>query len=435
MASKPNLLKNQWGSVRPYTRHSAGCEVKDDSCQCSKWLYVNKRGEKPIQFSLVTPSWAEALERAADKLAELNPEIAEHRESKAKAETERKTVYEAVNLWLDRTRTKFGADSQILKQYRSTFGWVDKDGVKRGGMLLHAKENKLDYIDQFTPLVCQQWLSGAWFSGMTPYSRHQRWGTVRSFFNYLWKLGVLKENPVIAIEAPDPGETFANAPYTDAQYKAILDQSDWYVDDRVRNGEREVYLKRMHTFVELLRCSGMDIIDAVLFRPSEQLKDTIIDGQTVSVLRYSRQKTGVEAIIPALEPALVKMLREIPMAPKSVEGMPFRYKENDARSDASNWGKRIKKLIELADIKPVQLTGRDGRPAVDRFGNPITQSPNAKMLRHTFAVGELLKGTREEVVAKMLGHKSTEMIRKHYAPWCAARDDQHIREVMKNRKK
>jgi integrase len=57
------------------------------------------------------------------------------------------------------------------------------------------------------------------------------------------------------------------------------------------------------------------------------------------------------------------------------------------------------------------------------------------MLRHTFAVGELLKGTREEVVAKMLGHSSTEMVRKHYAPWCAARDDQHIREVVQNRKK
>jgi integrase len=57
------------------------------------------------------------------------------------------------------------------------------------------------------------------------------------------------------------------------------------------------------------------------------------------------------------------------------------------------------------------------------------------MLRHTFAVGELLKGTREEVVAKMLGHASTEMVRKHYAPWCAARDEQHIREVVQNRKK
>jgi len=77
----------------------------------------------------------------------------------------------------------------------------------------------------------------------------------------------------------------------------------------VRNAERDVYLVRMHAFVELPRWLGMDIIDAVLLRAEEQLKDNI-DGQTVS------------------------------------------------------------KLIELAEIKPVQLTGKHGRPAVDDFGNP-----------------------------------------------------------------
>jgi hypothetical protein len=39
------------------------------------------------------------------------------------------------------------------------------------------------------------------------------------------------------------------------------------------------------------------------------------------------------------------------------------------------------------------------------------------------------------VVAKMLGHSSTEMVRKHYAPWCKRRDDAHIRAVVASRKK
>lgn len=56
------------------------------------------------------------------------------------------------------------------------------------------------------------------------------------------------------------------------------------------------------------------------------------------------------------------------------------------------------------------------------------------MLRHTFAVGELVKGVPEEVVAKMLGHSSTEMVRKHYAPWCKRRDEAHIRAVVASRK-
>lgn len=441
----PNKFRNQYGTVKPYTRHkqpkpdgSGGCETPEvDTCSCPKWLYVNQRGKERIRYALNTPSWAEALEKAADKLKTLDPEIAESREAKQKVERDRKTVYEAINLWLDRTRTLLGADAQIVNQYRSTFGWVDKDGVKRGALLRYAQEHHLDYIDEFTPLVCQQWLAGSGFPGKQPYSRHQRWGTVRSFFNFLHKLKVIESNPVENIEAPAPGDTFAHAPYTDEQYKAILDNADWYVDDRVKNGERDVYCQRMHTFLELLRWTGMDLIDAVQYR-AEQIEDTKVDGVRVSVLRYRRTKTarrgGVEAVIP-LTSQVAKKLRSVPFTPKSVPGMPFRYVGNDLKSDVHNWSRRISALIKLADIGEIPLMGKDGRPALDKFGNQKTTTPDAKMLRHTFAVGELLKGVSEEVVAKMLGHASTEMIRKHYGPWCKKRDDAHIRAVVASRKK
>jgi integrase len=81
-------------------------------------------------------------------------------------------------------------------------------------------------------------------------------------------------------------------------------------------------------------------------------------------------------------------------------------------------------------VKEVQLIGKDGRPAVDRHGNPVMKKTNPKMLRHTAAVGWLTEGLREEAVAKMLGHSSTEMVRKHYGPWCKQRDEAHIREVL-----
>ncbi len=41
-------------------------------------------------------------------------------------------------------------------------------------------------------------------------------------------------------------------------------------------------------------------------------------------------------------------------------------------------------------------------------GEAKTHNPNVKMLRHTFAVGELLKGRKPEVVAKQLGHVDTD---------------------------
>lgn len=143
-------------------------------------------------------------------------------------ERDRKTIYESINLWLDRTRTKFGADAQIVNQYRSTFGWVDSDGVKRGALLRYAQEHKIEYIDEITPLVAQEWLQSPAFPGKADYSRHQRWGTVRSFFNFLFELGVLESNPVKNIEAPALGDTFAHSPYTDEPVQIHPLQPDQY---------------------------------------------------------------------------------------------------------------------------------------------------------------------------------------------------------------
>jgi site-specific recombinase XerD len=424
-------FKNRWGSVKPYSRHISGCAREDDSCSCPKWLYVNQRGQQSKRYSLSTPSWAEALELATDKLNALNPEIAASRAEKQEAEASRKTVYEAINLWLDRTRTQFGERSAIVKQYRSTFGWVDKDGVRHGLLFRFATDYKLEYIDELTPLLCQQLLSST--STMKAYSRHQRWSTVRSFFKYLLTVGVLKSNPVRNIPAPPVDAVFAHAPFADEQYTNILSQADWYVDERVRNGEREVYTQRIHSLLELLRWTGMDIVDAVLLNPAQQITKVKIDGKIQYVLRYSREKTGYEAIIP-IDARLAKMLREVPPAPKSVDGMPFRYVGNEVQSDVNNWSRRIHRLFELAKITAIQLMRRDGKSAIDKQGNRETTKPHVKMLRHTFAVGELVRGVPEEQVAKMLGHVGTDMIRKHYAPWCKARDEAHIRTVLASRR-
>src|ERR1035437_9299172 len=117
-------LKNQWGSVKPYTRHSSSCETPDlDTCSCPKWLYVNFRGGDRVRYALGTPSWAEALELATDKLNELNPEIANAREAAKVEETKLVTVPDAFQMWYDRTTAKLGTGTSTINQYRSIFGW------------------------------------------------------------------------------------------------------------------------------------------------------------------------------------------------------------------------------------------------------------------------------------------------------------------------
>lgn len=432
-----DTLKNQWGSVKPYTRHTEKCKTPDvDTCNCPKWLYVNPRDGQRVRYSLNTPSWTEALERATDKLNSLNPEIAELRETKQKKTRNRKTVYQAINLWLDRTRNMWGADSQIVKQYRSTFGWVDSDGVKHGGLLRYAAERELGYIDEFSTVVCQEWLTSDSFPARKASSRKQCWGTVRSFFNYLTEMNVISANPVAAIKAPAEDGLFAHNPYTDQQYAAILKTLKAHKPDhRVRLAERKLYIDRMWSMVEILRWTGMDVIDAVQFR-TEQIEDVTINGATVSVLRYRRTKTirkgSIEAAIP-LADDLAKRLRSVPISSRSVQGMPFRYVGTDVKTDVHTWARRIKHILTEASVGAIALTCRDGRPALNKFGGPVTKTPDLKMFRHTFAVGELVRGVPEEVVARMMGHVSTDMIRKHYAPWCKRRDEAHILAVLAGR--
>jgi site-specific recombinase XerD len=464
--STASILKNQYGSVKPYTRHTAACikHISDltaqlkkskgqeraairkeldaaaenpDGCSCPKWLYVRESGEPDVRYTLNTPSWTEALERATDKLKTLDPEIAASREAIAKQERERKTVYEAINLWLDRSRTKLGEESHTVLQYRSLFGWV-KDGVKRGAMLRYAAEHHLDYIDEFTPQVCQQWLESKYFTKKKAVTASNDWGVVRGFFKYLVELDVLAKSPVAAIEKPSSGDTFAHSPYTDAQYQSLLDNIDGHIEDRLCDGEDVVFCVRVRTFLELLRWTGMDIVDAIQFRPTDQLEDIQIDGADVHVLRYRRTKTqhrkrAVESVIPIPE-TLAKALRTVPTLQDCVTGQPFRYRGNTLHSDSQKWSRRLHRLIKRAKIGDIPLQRSNGSPALDEHGYQLTTSPDVKMLRHTFVVGELEKGVPKETVAKELGHADTKMIDNHYGPWTKGRDLAHIRDVVTSRK-
>lgn len=432
------VLKSSYGSVRAYTRHLPTCKHAEESdynkCSCPKWIYTYPKGGTRRRYSLNTPSFTEALTLAADILKSFDPEIAELRGQKTKSENQKKTIEEAIALWLDRTRSRFGEDAAIVNQYRSTFGWRDKEGNAHGNFLLYVERHNsqdpkqpIEFIHEVTPLFCQRW-HDSWSGKYSDLSRKQRWNTVRSFFSFLHALGVIEKNPVTQIRSIAASGTFAHVPYTEEQYQRILDEADWYVDARVKDGEREVYTQRTRLFLELLRHTGMDLSDAVMFQASI-VKPAAVDGKNVPVLRYARRKTGVEAII-VLSEELAERLKKVPFAPDSFPDRPFRYRGNKLSSDAHNWSRRIAQLIELAEIGKVQLINRDGTPAVDTNGRPVRRDPNVKMLRHTFAVAQLLKGLRPEVVAKQLGHVNTEMIYRHYAPWCRERDLAHIREQL-----
>jgi integrase len=399
-------LKSRYGSVKPYTRHQSTCphrnNAKPDKCHCPKWLYVRHKGAKPRRYSLSTPSWAEAMSEATKLLEGMNPEVAAARQQKAEQARKAVTISDAAEMWLKRTQHEGS-----LRQYRSLMNRLLRY-VDRWNLGKPEAERKV-FIDQLDARFCAEWY-GSWkWSNST---MRQRWVLIRSFFAYLKEQGVIRENPAASIKPVAKSRIYLHGPYTDAQYTDIL--------NAVRALEDSVYRTRLRTFIELLRHTGMDVGDAVVFRPE------MVDAD--GVLRYIRTKTGIQAVIP-LPPHMVELLREIPLASTSVRAMPFRSAGIPLASDTHNWWLRIKRVLKASGVTKVQLVEKSGVLAYDRNGNPMMKSTNVKAFRHTFAVGCLTAGIPKENVARMLGHQTTAMLDAHYAPWVEGLDDAHIRKV------
>ena len=176
-----------------------------------------------------------------------NPEIAAIRNTSNQQREKSYTVLDAINMWLDRTRNKVGTESSTVNQYRSTFGWVDKDGRPRGALLTYLDRynrerpapKRIHFIHEITPLWLQQFYDGECFADLSISTKRQRWGTVRSFFAWLHKVGVIPSDPSAAIDRVKDDGYWGNIPFTDEQYQAILSNADWYVDERVKDGERQ----------------------------------------------------------------------------------------------------------------------------------------------------------------------------------------------------
>jgi integrase len=151
----------------------------------------------------------------------------------------------------------------------------------------------------------------------------------------------------------------------------------------------------------------------------------VVQGRTVSVYRYKRKKTGVQAIVP-LDKDVATRLQSIPLVGGYSKGMPFRGKMEDLRMTSEMWERRIKYCIKASGVKNVQL------PGLDSHGRERTNPANIKQFRHTFAVRQLVAGQRSEEVAKMMGHVSTEMVRRHYGPWVQEMDEAFIVQVLKH---
>lgn len=398
-----DVLKSSHGSVRPYTRHLQSCPHRraknHNACSCPKWLYTRLEGGEKKRTSLNTPSWAEAQRMATDRLRSMDPEIAAARAVTEQHEASLVTVKAACDLWLERVARDLGKE-----------GSYEQYSVVSKELQNWARDMGIVHVQEVTSLQLGRWYGSRHWTKRSLSTRRQRWVMVRSMFRYWHEHKVTPDNVAATVRPVKSNGDHVQGPYSDEQIETVLRQVEG--DSRLR------------AFVLLLLHTGCDVMDAVLFEPA-RIRDYLVEGREVSVYRYKRVKTKVEAVVP-LSADVTAALRSVPKLAENPPAVPFRDPRLKLVSDRNAWSLRIRQALKTANVKWVEL------PTLDDHGRPKRKQANCKQFRHTFAVRQLRAGQRPEEVAKMLGHVNTDMVRKHYAPWVEEMDQAHISRVVRN---
>jgi integrase len=400
-------VKPEARTVKVQVRHSADCKDKAKGsdwrrCKCLKILRVYEGGGPGSnrRISTRTRSWEKAEEQAQQLRDSWDPDKVELKRLKADKESKQVTIEEAVTLYIEDMVARLG-DNGTVAMARSLLGHMDsktRSVEKPGHLFLWLEKipvvSRPAFIADFTSPLLTQWRASWKFAD---YTAAQRWGMVRSFFNFCEAHGWIQDSPARKLRRMDYESGSRTAIFTDKQYEKVLEAVADSEPENVPSLTREAWQARIAAFVEMLRWSGMALIDAVQYRP-EQID---LEG----VLRYRRQKTGELATVP-LPKHVVVLLRNVPLERDSLsEAHPFRMKNFTPHSDTVTWRKRLMKLFTLAGIKEVR----------NELGKVRSAHPH--MLRDTFAVWNLRHGVPLHAVAKMLGHSDPSTTAKAYLPW------------------
>jgi integrase len=394
-------------TVKVQVRHSLDCKDRHKGvdwkrCRCPKILRVYEGGGSGANRRIATKtrSWEEAEKQAQELRDSWDPVKQELSRLKAAQETKQVTIERAVVLYTADMDARKVAPGTVAMA-RSLLGHVDpkthdvtNPGHLFGWLARIPVATRPVYIADLTTASLTEW-RGAW--RFEDYTAAQRWGMVKSFFNFCVAQGWIQDNPARKLRRIEYKPGSRTAIFDDKQYDAILEAVASYEPENVPHVTRATWQQRVMTFLELLRWSGMALIDGVQYGPG------LVDDE--GVLRYKRQKTGELATV-QLPDRLLALLRSVPLERNSVgPGQPFRMKDFTPHSDTVTWRKRLQRLFTLAGIMEVRNELGKARPA------------HPHMLRDTFAVWNLRHGVPLHAVSKMLGHRNPVTTAKAYLPF------------------
>jgi integrase len=291
------------------------------------------------------------------------------------------------------------AAAMTMKGWRTLLGDVQNGVVKTKGRLfawLEKQNPRPVLISDLTSVLMDEFRAD-W--GLGSLTANKAYTNLNAFFNYCRDRGKwIKENPLDGSKPPTYEDGNRTAAFSDKQYESIL--------NTLAKRDQTDANRRLLTLVELLRWSGMAIIDAVNFHRS-----TLVGNE----LRYRRQKTGVIAK-PNLLPDVLNLLRTV-VPINGDPDQPFRNIERTITSDTQYWRNEFKQLCADAGIKTVKT------------GIGTERTPHPHMLRDTFAVNQLttqyeLGQVNRSAIADAMGD-SVATFEKSYKPWIDELEQAH----------
>lgn len=357
-----------------FIRHSADCKYKGDEfckrCNCRKHLRWTQNG-KQYRRKAGTRSWegAEAAKRRLeDQLAGRAPAVADNGGQHLSA---------AIDIFIQDKKNQ-GVTAGVLGKYTRELARFRAYCEGQGVYVIQSITRELltGYAAKWADLYP---------AALTRSKVRER---LRTFLRYCyqaeWLPRVLQVSQVKVEQAP-------TLPLTEKQYETLLDTCYATFADNPQRRDR------VHALIQLMRWSGLAIMDASTLKRTE-----IIHDETKGLYRVvtSREKTGTHVSVPIPADVAQELLTVMNGNPEYV----FWSGVGEEDSQTKLWGKHLARVFDDAGI--------------EKTGNMVSHR-----LRDTFAVDLLKKGVPLEEVSKLLGHTSIRTTERSYSAWVKSRQD------------
>jgi len=362
-----------------FVRHSAGCKYADDEtsrrCNCRKHLRWTANG---VQYrrSAKARNWSEAERQRQFLIEQMSLGSAPVSVGNAP------TIHSLVDTFVSSKKTQNIGATTVKRHERELKRLADF--LAEQGIYVASGINA-EVLYKFR----ETWPT-LYPASTTQREAQQR---IRQFLRFLHDEGHIQKLPRLTPINVDQPPTM---PLDEKQYKHLLAAIP-------KTFEHEGLARRMRATVRLMRHSGLAIGDAVTLR-----RDSLVLDKKKNIYRVvtSRQKTGTHVSVIIPKDVAEELLA---VANGNPEYVLWDSRGGQKKTVAKDYQKDFRRLFVAAGL-----------------GNFASHS-----LRDTFSVDLLQKGVPLEEVSKLLGHSSTKVTEKHYAPWIKGRQDRLDSFMMK----